>query len=119
MRYRERHGNCAVPSEYINKGLSLGRWVSHQRLKYKSLLSGGPNTLSNKRVHILNTIGFVWAIHNCTSWEQRFEELKAFKMKFNHCNVPQHYDENPELGTWCNNTRISYRNLMKGIKVRG
>ena len=34
------------------------------------------------------------------SWEQRFKELLVYKEKEGHCNVPQNYPGNPQLGNW-------------------
>jgi len=29
-----------------------------------------------------------------------FEELRKFKEREGHCNLPQRYSDNPELGRW-------------------
>ncbi|PYL26590.1 MAG: hypothetical protein DMF37_01580, partial [Verrucomicrobia bacterium] len=39
------------------------------------------------------------------NWEERFGELKAFKERFGHCNVPQDWRENPPLGRWARKQR--------------
>lgn len=39
------------------------------------------------------------------SWEDRFEDLKAFRQQNGHCNVPTQWDENPVLGRWVANQR--------------
>jgi hypothetical protein len=33
-------------------------------------------------------------------WEEMFERLRAFKEKTGHCNVPNRYAEDPQLGFW-------------------
>ncbi|KAL7513627.1 hypothetical protein ACHAXN_012998 [Cyclotella atomus] len=33
-------------------------------------------------------------------WEQRYQELRAFKDERGHCNVPQQYEANQQLGQW-------------------
>lgn len=33
-------------------------------------------------------------------WNERFEELKAYKQEFGDCNVPGRYKANPTLGRW-------------------
>ena len=41
------------------------------------------------------------------SWKQRFKELKAFKRKYGHCNVPRRYQPNLALGKWVSKMRQS------------
>jgi hypothetical protein len=49
----------------------------------------------------MNKLGFTWAVREShTSWEERFEELKAFKRENGHVNVPKIYSKNPSLGYW-------------------
>lgn len=42
-------------------------------------------------------------------WDQYYEELKAFKARFGHCNVPRGYKENKKLGRWVDKQRTSYK----------
>ena len=60
----------------------------------------------------LEGIGFEWNVH--VPWEKRFEELKEFKKRFKHCNVPQQWEENRELGRWVMTQRTQYRLLEQG-----
>ena len=48
------------------------------------------------------------------NFEFRFNELKQFKERFNHCNVPQRYRENPTLANWVCRQRRNYK--IKGPK---
>jgi len=34
-----------------------------------------------------------------------FEELRLFKVKHGHADLPQPYSDNPKLGKWVNNQR--------------
>ena len=38
-------------------------------------------------------------------WEEMFVALVTFKNKYNHCNVPRAFRDNPKLGTWVINQR--------------
>ncbi len=40
------------------------------------------------------------------NWEAKFWELNSFQGKFGHCNVPQHWPENPSLGRWVIRQRV-------------
>ena len=42
---------------------------------------------------------------NQEKWDQRFQELAAFKARFGHCSVPVRWPENPALANWVNNQR--------------
>jgi len=55
-------------------------------------------------VQRLDSANFVWNSSE-NFWEQRFEELLAFKEAQGHCNVPLAYKPNPALGTWVGNMR--------------
>ena len=47
------------------------------------------------------------------SWTTRFEQLVAFKKLHGHCNVPQCYKENKQLGKWVRNIRQRRDRLSK------
>lgn len=49
-------------------------------------------------------------------WDIRFKELKAFKLKHGHCNVPQKYPPNKSLGIWVNKQRMEYNKRIDGKK---
>ena len=40
-------------------------------------------------------------------WDRRAVELAAFKLKHGHCNVPELWEPNPELGAWVKRQRVS------------
>ncbi|MBC7539673.1 MAG: helicase associated domain-containing protein [Bacteriovorax sp.] len=55
--------------------------------------------LSAIRIQKLNEIGFIWEINN-SRWKNNFSKLKEFKEIKRHCNVPQVYKEDHQLGIW-------------------
>lgn len=42
-------------------------------------------------------------------WEQRFRQLRAFKRRHRHCNVPYRWRPNPALGQWVARQRRRHR----------
>lgn len=44
---------------------------------------------------------------NNDRWDRRAVELAAFLLKYGHCNVPEVYEQNPELGNWVKRQRVS------------
>ena len=54
--------------------------------------------LTDDRIRRLQSLGFVWSLRD--DWQKHYGELKAFKAKHGHCNVPARYNENRRLGIW-------------------
>eukprot|EP00978_Attheya_sp_CCMP212_P008305 scaffold19473_cov61-Attheya_sp.AAC.1 len=59
VEYRNLHGNCIVPQGYKDNR-QLGRWVMKQRTQYTLKQRGEHTQLSDQRVQMLESIGFVW-----------------------------------------------------------
>jgi hypothetical protein len=88
--FKKVHRHCEVPNEW-ERNPSLGAWCTTQRMGRKSL--------PTQRRRRLDQLGFDWTpIDN--RWEQRFEELKMYKARHGHCNVPFGWAENPALACW-------------------
>src|SRR5450759_2608400 len=43
------------------------------------------------------------------AWELRFEQLKAYRRKHGHCQVPSRSKKHPSLGHWVNYQRVLHR----------
>lgn len=128
VEYKLHHRHCNVPARFpANR--RLGIWVSAQRQQYK-IMNQIPDAakprrsapLTQERIDLLNDIGFTWTIRSRDSlgesWNQRLEELKAYKQRECHCLVPSRYTPNPELGIWVGTQRTQYR-LYQRAKETG
>ena len=51
------------------------------------------------------------------SFDERLNDLMAFKVKYGHCDVSQH-GENSSLGTWCSDLRKSYKKIQNNQKPK-
>jgi superfamily II DNA or RNA helicase len=91
-KFKQQYGHCNVPEGYKNNR-QLANWVNMQRRDYKK------DALIQERINLLEKIGFFFEPLNET-WKKRYEELKKFKKKYGHCNVPHKYKDNPRLGGW-------------------
>ena len=60
VQYKSRFGNVNVPWQW-KENVALAQWVNSQRKKYKDLLEGKRNNLSEEQINRLNAIG------ECTS----------------------------------------------------
>mmetsp|Transcript_8986 Transcript_8986/g.19095 ORF Transcript_8986/g.19095 Transcript_8986/m.19095 type:complete len:505 (+) Transcript_8986:248-1762(+) len=61
MAYRERYGNCLVPSSY-RENPQLATWVKCQRRQYKLYGEGKPSGMNPRRIEELEAIDFCWEI---------------------------------------------------------
>lgn len=90
VSYTQEHGTCFVPQGYPGNP-QLGAWVSGQRQR--------KDKLGQDKIKKLEELGFVWRARE-DKWENKFQELTAFKKEHGHCNVPRSYSENPLLASW-------------------
>lgn len=59
------------------------------------------NSMSVQKIKALNDLGFVWAKRKGqAAWNEKFDELVAYKDEHGDCQVPTKFPENPALGRW-------------------
>ncbi|EDY80959.1 Helicase associated domain protein [Verrucomicrobiia bacterium DG1235] len=96
----QKNGHSRVPQKS-----ELGRWAHSQRQYRKKAMP-----VMENRIPLLDEIGFEWEIKPPTrSWDEMFEALRAFKEERGHCNVPQNWKEDKQLGKWVNHRRGDYK----------
>jgi hypothetical protein len=109
LLYKEREGHCRVPSEHMENGCRLGRWVINQRsLATKS-------TLSTARKQRLDNVGFEWDPWE-TDWAEGLRYLTIYKEREGHCRVPALHKEKDNgypLGSWVDRQRQSKETLSE------
>jgi hypothetical protein len=96
MRYRKRTGNCLGFQCYKENPILI-RWAMRQRDRYTLMMEGQRSAMTEERVKILEETGFFWD-SQAVLWEERLEELKAFRKTQRHCRVPRPFRENLPLG---------------------
>jgi superfamily II DNA or RNA helicase len=86
-----------------NRGKALG--INDNRLRDIIEVLGPELLLVDLRnaitTNIIDNLG--------SSWDERFGQLIRFKELFEHCNVPQAYLKNPDLGIWVSVQRWAYK----------
>jgi len=113
LKFRKKHGHCCVPHTYPQNP-SLARWVKRQRYQYKLRIQDKEeSTLTNRRLQALEQIGFIWD-SNVAIWEERLNDLKAYRQLHGHCEVPPHYQENRKLAIWVKCQRREYELFREG-----
>ncbi|OEU10677.1 hypothetical protein FRACYDRAFT_193357, partial [Fragilariopsis cylindrus CCMP1102] len=102
VSYKNQH-NSTVVLRYHTTDPELGSWVHNQRTNYKN------NSMSDHRVNLFNSIGFVWNAHD-NKWDKMFQRLVAYKNQHNgSMSLPSRYEADIELGKWVNLQQY-YRN---------
>jgi hypothetical protein len=108
ISYKNQHNSTSVPKKYAADP-ELGNWVNNQRWRCKN------NPISEYRVNLLNSIGFVWnALDN--QWNEMFQRLVTYKNQRNgSTSVPQQYGADIQLGRWVHWQRYSYSIKMISV----
>jgi hypothetical protein len=116
VEYQKGHGNCCAPLR-TPLGNRTGKLQTFKREidKYKKLNNGvrvktTGSQLTEKRIELLDKIGFEWSLRNpAVRWAVRFEELKAFQKGTGHCHVSRYSKTIRGLGEWVHNQRGQYK----------
>lgn len=121
--FKSLHGHCIVPRNFDEGNMEgLGKWIAQQRHAYRLLKDGKPTTMTPERVQQFNDLGMVWSILKQStkpraerkSWQERFEELIAYKEQKGTTNVPQTYAGG--LGNFVHQQRTEYHKFKGGKK---
>ena len=96
-RYKKQAGDCNVPDKW-EEDPQLATWIGNQRHRRKS------GSLSADRIQRLEALGFEWEL-DAARWEEMFSCLVQFKERHGHCNVPDKWRENAQLGSWVKHQR--------------
>ncbi|WP_371823820.1 helicase associated domain-containing protein [Lentimicrobium sp. L6] len=102
--YHRIHGDFIVPKKYpINQALSS--WLYYQKTLKRT------DKLEDEKIKAFEEIGFEFPkpLENQKSWDERFEELLAYKDKHGNCQVPVRFKENQQLATWVRTQRRYYK----------
>jgi hypothetical protein len=89
--FQKENGHCCVPGLHTkdSETYPLACWVSEQRQQYQLLREHKKGVIiTEERIQMLNDIGFEWSRTAADSWDERFEQLKAFQKEHGHCCVP-------------------------------
>lgn len=104
VKFKETFGHCKVPRHYT-ENTSLGLWVIHQR-------NGKPIPLTEEQRRRLDELGFGWETTTQRFdrlWDERYQRLLVYRAENGDCIVPQHYEDDRDLGAWVSTQRITHR----------
>jgi hypothetical protein len=106
--FQQRYGHCLISSHGGEKYYTLALWVKRQRYQYRLRKEGQHSSMTDEREAALERLGFVWDSQGAI-WEERRNELRAFKDVHGQCNVPANFSENRQLAIWVKCQRRQYR----------
>lgn len=107
IAYKEEHGHCIVPTRTSDRYKDLGSWVTVQREEGRKFSEGKKATIDQKRVELLNEIGFVWNVQN-HQWRGMYDRLLAFRAQEGHADVPAAHPDDQALSNWVARQRKEY-----------
>ena len=64
--------------------------------------------MNPRKIELLENLGFHWDLHRA-KWFHMLEELKQFKARQGHCNVPQRVPEVARLSVWVSTQRLNFK----------
>ena len=74
-----------------------------RRIKAGTYRNSGSYKLTPDRIKRLDALGFRWRVWK--TFEEYIADLRKFKAKHGHCDVPFLYPENKSLGQWVGKIR--------------
>jgi hypothetical protein len=84
-------------------------------MEKKFLDDGKRSSMTLIKQQNLESIGFQWAKRKGNvSWEIKYRELKEYRQRHGHCNVPTKYSQNPALGRWVSTQRSEFKKFQSG-----
>ncbi|MHB8874238.1 MAG: helicase associated domain-containing protein [Myxococcaceae bacterium] len=105
LAFRRSFRHCDVPARYVENP-KLAAWVLLQRVRSRS------GRLLPDEEQLLRGIGFRFDIRRLVPWDVHYAELRAFRERHGHCDVPQHTTRGPtSLAQW---VAVQRRRLKKG-----
>ncbi|CAJ1966103.1 unnamed protein product [Cylindrotheca closterium] len=107
VQFKAELSHCNVPLNYKTNPC-LSNWTKRQRHQYRLKMEGRHTTLTEERQVMLENLGFVWDSH-AAAWNERWEQLRDFRLEHGHSRVPKNYPKNQPLAIWVKCQRRQFR----------
>jgi Helicase associated domain len=88
--------------------------VKRQRFQWKQRIHNKRSTVTDERMHLLSSLGFVFDSHQ-DAWSLKYASLQAFKEQHGHAGVPSKWHDK-ELAIWVKCQRRNYKLHCQGRK---
>jgi len=107
--FEEKHGHVRVT---VKHDKSLATFCNNMRSDRRG--TGATMAITEDRIKALDELGFDWGVKQ-KSFEERIEDLKAFKAKHGHVRVTMNQDKS--LANFCSTMRSARRGTAKGTVI--
>ncbi len=105
--YVGSHADNLVPLAYVTpNGKTLGKWLAHQRTKYRN------GSLDTKRREMLEAVGVEWdsyeTVYARKYWNEMYEAAQKYAKEYGSiAGVPHDYvtEDGHKLGQWISQQR--------------
>lgn len=119
-KFIEINGHCRMPRSGETR--QLCSWSDTVRMGVKrfergEIMKPGMLNIDEERLKMLKDVGFDFRSPRRVKFEKWIEELKGFKEKYGHCDVPRS-GKTKKLGIWCLRLRKSCRSFEKGLRIK-
>ena len=118
VEFKNKFGHCNVSCRKASHipYKSLATWVSDQRSSHRYLREGKQSALFPERIRRLREIGFQWNLQKFSnySFEERCQQLIAYRDEHGDCDVPQKHPEPEGLGNFVIEMRRRYKQMKAG-----
>jgi superfamily II DNA or RNA helicase len=109
-RFIKRNRHSEVPTEHIEDGFDLGKWVLQIR---KIRMQRSVSKIHEERISILDELGFLWnaqEVQRERAWQRGLSLLREYNKQFGTPRVPARYRiSGYQLGGWVAEQRVRYR----------
>lgn len=108
-KYFDLYGNLDVHNDYVIDGVSLGRWISNQRVLYQGNSKRG--SIDEYQIELLNDIGMIWDKLEA-KWNAMYNIAKEYYEQYGNLLPPQkdHDGTRSRLHRWVSLQRDRYHN---------
>ena len=106
--FKEKHGHVRVTGKHDK---SLHRFCADVKSARRGTKPG--KVITEDRIKALDELGFAWKMNK--SFEERIEEVKAFKEKHGHVRVTVKHDKS--LANFCKDMRCARRGTKTGAVI--
>ena len=103
-KYYHEHGDLNVPSDYVQNGVKLWRFLNSQKRMYRK------GELDEEKVARLEAVGMTWSSRN-KGWDEVFKQARAYYNEHGDLEVPPNFITRNGiwLGKWVSTKRLEFQ----------
>lgn len=89
-KYYDKFGNINIPSDYVDEGVWVARWLSEQTARFNGKVKG--KSLTEQQTEKLKSLGIVKNKSRFDIvWDEQYSEVKKYYLNNGDLNLPKNY----------------------------